>query len=77
MFEAATSGFMLAAIDGPAPVCSTADQAKVLLIAIQELHVHPVQIYAARTIRRAYGLQEIGKHHFVEYTRGAWSGEKS
>ena len=65
MFEAAASGFMLAATDGAAPVCSTADQAKVLLITIQELHVWSVQIYAARTIRRAYGLQEIGKRHFV------------
>ena len=42
---------MLAATDDAALVCSTADQAKVLLIAIQELHVWPVQIYAARTIR--------------------------
>ena len=60
MFEAAALGFMLAA-----PICSTTNQAKVLLIAIQELHVWPIQIYAARTIRRAYGLQETGKHHFV------------
>ena len=65
MFEAAALGFMLAGIDGAAPVCSTADQAKVLLIAVQELHVCPIQIYAARTIKRAYGLQEIGKRHFV------------
>ena len=56
---------MLAATDGVAPICSTADQAKVLLIAVQELHVRPVNIYAARTIRRAYGLQETGKRHFV------------
>ena len=48
-----------------APVCSIVDQVKVLLIAVQELHVRPVQIYAARTIRRAYDLQEIGKRHFV------------
>ena len=39
MFEAAASRiqlpyyFMLAATDGAAPICSTADQAKVLLIA--------------------------------------------
>ena len=33
MFEAAASGFMLVAIDGVAPVCSTTDQEKVLLIA--------------------------------------------
>ena len=33
MFEAAALGFMLAATDGAAPICSTADQAKVLLIA--------------------------------------------
>ena len=59
-----------------APVCSTTDQAKVLLIAIQELHVQPIQIYVVRTIRRAYDLQEIGKRHFIEYTRGTWSGEK-
>ena len=65
MFEAIALGFMLAAIDGAAPVCSTADQAKVLLIAVQELHVPSVQIYATWTIRRAYGLQEIGKRHFV------------
>ena len=65
MFEAAASGFMLVAIDGAAPICSIANQAKVLLIAVQELHVWLVQIYAARTIRRAYGLQETGKHHFV------------
>jgi hypothetical protein len=39
MFEDVTSGFMLATTDGAAPVCSTADQAKVLLIAVQELHV--------------------------------------
>ena len=55
---------MHAATDGAAPVCSTADQAKVLLIAVQELHVRPVQIYAARTIMRAYGLQETVKRHF-------------
>jgi hypothetical protein len=36
---------MLAATDGAAPVCSIADQVKVLLIAVQELHVWPVQIY--------------------------------
>ena len=42
MFEAAALGFMLAAIDGAAPVCGTADQAKVLLIAVQELHVWPL-----------------------------------
>jgi hypothetical protein len=48
-----------------APICSIVVQAKVLLIAVQELHVRPVQIYAARTIRRAYGLQETGKHHFI------------
>ena len=65
MFEAAPSGFMLAAIDGVAPICSTADQAKVLLIVVQELHVWPIQIYALRTIRRAYGFQETGKCHFV------------
>ena len=65
MFEATTSGFMLAATDGTTPVCSATDQAKVLLIAVQELHVRPIQIYAARNIRRAYGLQEIGKRHFV------------
>ena len=65
MFEAAALGFMLAATDGATPVYSIADQAKVLLIAVQELHVWPVQIYAARTIRRAYSLQEIGKHHFI------------
>ena len=47
MFEAIALGFMLAAIDGAAPVCSTADQAKVLLIVAQELQVWPVQIYAA------------------------------
>ena len=47
------------------PICSIADRAKVLLIAVQELHVWPVQIYTARTIRRAYGLQETGKRHFV------------
>ena len=46
-------------------VCSTADRAKVLLIAVQELHVWPIQIYAARTIRRTYGLQEIDKRNFV------------
>ena len=55
VFEAAASGFMLAATDGAAPVCSIANQAKVLLIAIQELHVCPIQIYAAQTIRQAYG----------------------
>ena len=65
MFEAAALGFMLIATNDAAPTSSTADQAKVLLIAVQELHVWPVQIYAAQTIRRAYGLQEIGKHHFV------------
>jgi hypothetical protein len=65
MFEDVTLGFMLAAIDGATPICSTADQAKVLLIDVQELHVWPVQIYAARTIRRAYSLQEIGKRHFI------------
>ena len=73
MFEAIASRiqlllpyyFMHTATDGAAPVYSIVDQAKVLLIAIQELHVHPVQIYAARTIRRAYGLQEIGKCHFI------------
>ena len=32
--------------------------------------------FTAQTIRRANGLQKIGKHHFVEYTRGTWSGEK-
>ena len=51
MFEAAASGFMLVATDGVALVCSTANQAKVLLIVVQELHVQPIQIYAARTIR--------------------------
>ena len=64
VFEAVASGiqlllpyyFMHAAIDGASPVCSIANQAKVLLIAIQELHVRPLQIYAARTIRRAYDL---------------------
>ena len=76
MFEAAASGFMLAATDGAAHVYSTADQAKFLLIAVQELHVRPVQIYAARTIRRAYDLQETDKCNFVEYTRGTWSGGK-
>ena len=65
MFEAITLGFMLAATDGVAPVCSIADQAKVLLIAVQELHVSPVQIYTTRTIRRAYGLLETGKRHFI------------
>jgi hypothetical protein len=65
MFEAAALGFLLAAIDGAAPVCSIADQVKVLLIVVQELHVWPIQIYAAWTIRRAYGLQETGKCHFV------------
>jgi hypothetical protein len=40
--EAATSGFILTATDGAALVCSTADQAKVLLIAVQELHVWPI-----------------------------------
>jgi hypothetical protein len=65
VFEAATLGFMLAVTDGAAHVCSTADQAKALLIAVQELHVQPIQIYASRTIRRAYGLQETGKCHFI------------
>jgi len=65
MFEAITLGFMLAATDGATPICSTADQAKVLLIAVQELHVRPVQINATWTIRRAYGLWEAGKCHFV------------
>jgi hypothetical protein len=51
LFEAAASGFMLAAADNAAPVCSTTDQVKVLLIAVQELHVRPIQIYTARTIR--------------------------
>ena len=51
MFEVAALGFMLAATDGVAPICSIADQAKVLLIAIQELHVRPIQIYAAQIIR--------------------------
>ena len=39
VFKAVALGFMLAATDGAAPVCSTTDQAKVLLIAVQELHV--------------------------------------
>ena len=65
MFEAAALGFMLAATDGATPICSIANQAKVLLIVVQELHVWPIQIYALRTIRRAYGLQEIGKRHFL------------
>jgi hypothetical protein len=65
VFEAAALGFVFAAIDGAALVCSTAYQAKVLLIVVQELHVRPVQIYAAQTIRRAYSLQETGKRHFV------------
>ena len=56
---------MHVATNGAAPVCSTADQAKVLLIPVQELHVRPVQIYAAQTIRRTYSLQETGKHHFI------------
>ena len=56
---------MLTATDSAAPIYSTANQAKVLLIAAQELHVQSIQIYAARTIRRAYGLQETGKRHFV------------
>jgi hypothetical protein len=30
-----------AAIDGAAPICSTANQAKVLLSRVQELHVQP------------------------------------
>ena len=64
MFEAAASGFMLAATDGATPICSTADQAKVLLIAVQELHVRPVQIYATQTIS-AYGLQERSQCHFI------------
>ena len=51
MFEATPSGFMLAATDGAAPICCIADQAKVLLIVVQELHVRPIQIYASRTIR--------------------------
>ena len=67
---------MLAATDGVAPICSTADQEKVLLIAVQELYVRPIQIDTTRTIRRPYGLQEIGKCHFIEYTRGTWLGEK-
>jgi hypothetical protein len=65
VFEAAASGFMLAATYGATPVCSIADQAKVLLIVVQELHVWPIQIYATQTIRQAYGLQETGKCHFV------------
>ena len=56
---------MFAATDGAAPVHSIANRAKVLLIAVQELHVWPIQINATRTIRRAYGLQETGKRHFV------------
>jgi hypothetical protein len=65
MFEATALGFMLAATDDAAPVCSTADQVKGLLIAVQELHVWPIQIYTTQTIRWAYGLQETGKHHFI------------
>jgi hypothetical protein len=65
VFEAVASGFMLVAIDDAAPVCTTTNQVKVLLITVQELHVWPIQIYTARTIRRAYGLQEIGKRHFI------------
>ena len=81
MFEATASGiqlpyFMHAATDGAAPICSTTNQAKVLLIAVQELHVQPIQIYVVQTIRQAYGLQETCKCHFVEYTRGTWSWEK-
>jgi hypothetical protein len=75
VFEAAASGFMLAATDGAAPVCSTTGQAKVLLIAIQELHVQPVQIYAARTIRRAYGLQETSKCHLSNILEGRGRGK--
>ena len=48
MFEAATSGFMLAAIDGAAPICSTSYHAKVLLIAVQELHLLPLKFTLLR-----------------------------
>ena len=61
MFEATTSGFMLVATDGATLVCSTSNQAKVLLIAIQELHVWPIQIYASQTIRRAVIAMDEGR----------------